>query len=73
MVGGQREAFERAQPVLEVLRRLVFHAGGAGAGQHAKMVNQIAIASGLVGDCEALVPDELRLSSVEWPDEEVRS
>lgn len=55
MVGGRPEAFERARPLLEELGRLVFHAGGAGAGQHTKMVNQIAIASGLVGVCEALV------------------
>ncbi len=55
MVGGNEDAFERARPLLEILGRLVFHAGGPGAGQHTKMVNQIAIASGLVGVCEALI------------------
>jgi 3-hydroxyisobutyrate dehydrogenase len=55
MVGGKTEAFERAQPLLEVFSRLVVHEGESGAGQHTKMVNQIAIASGLVGVCEALV------------------
>jgi 3-hydroxyisobutyrate dehydrogenase len=55
MVGGRREAFERALPLFERLGRVVFHAGPPGSGQHTKMVNQIAIASGLVGVCEALL------------------
>ncbi|MGZ4372536.1 MAG: NAD(P)-dependent oxidoreductase [Gaiellaceae bacterium] len=55
MVGGKPEAFDRALPLLEVFSRLVVHEGGPGAGQHTKMVNQIAIASGLIGVCEALV------------------
>jgi 3-hydroxyisobutyrate dehydrogenase len=55
MVGGRGEAFERALPLFERLGRVVFHAGGPGSGQHTKMVNQIAIASGLVGVCEALL------------------
>ena len=55
MVGGRREAFDRAQPLLDKLGRLVFYAGEAGAGQHTKMANQIAIASGMIGVCEALV------------------
>lgn len=55
MVGGQPEAFERALPVLELMGRTVVHQGGPGAGQHTKMVNQVAIASGMIGVCEALV------------------
>jgi len=55
MVGGKPEAFERAQPLLDAFSRLVVLEGGPGAGQHTKMVNQIAIASGLIGVCEALV------------------
>ncbi|HTV10403.1 MAG TPA: NAD(P)-dependent oxidoreductase [Acidimicrobiales bacterium] len=55
MVGGKREVFDRALPVFEKLGGVVNLAGGAGAGQHTKMVNQIAIASGMVGVCEALV------------------
>jgi 3-hydroxyisobutyrate dehydrogenase len=42
-------------PLFERLGRVVFHAGPPGSGQHTKMVNQIAIASGLVGVCEALL------------------
>jgi 3-hydroxyisobutyrate dehydrogenase len=55
MAGGSADAFERARPVLEVLGRTVVHAGGPGAGQHTKMTNQIAIASGMIGLCEALL------------------
>jgi 3-hydroxyisobutyrate dehydrogenase len=54
MCGGRPEAFDAARPVLELLGtpRLL---GEAGAGQHAKLVNQIAISSGMVALCEALV------------------
>lgn len=55
MVGGRASAFERVRPLLETMGRKIVHAGGPGAGQHTKMVNQIAIASGIVGVCEALV------------------
>ena len=55
MVGGDAEAFERARPLFEVLGRMAVHEGGPGAGQHTKMVNQIAIAGGMIGVCEALL------------------
>ncbi len=55
MAGGSADALERARPVLEVMGRTVVHAGGPGAGQHTKMTNQIAIASGMIGLCEALL------------------
>jgi 3-hydroxyisobutyrate dehydrogenase len=55
MVGGTESAFARARPLLEVLGKTIVHEGGPGAGQHTKMVNQIAIASGMIGVCEALV------------------
>lgn len=55
MVGGRREAFEHALPVLEVLGKSVSLEGGPGSGQHTKMVNQIAIASGMISMCEALL------------------
>ena len=55
MVGGEEEAFDRVLPVLQRLGKVVTHQGGPGAGQHTKMVNQIAIASGMVGVCEALL------------------
>jgi 3-hydroxyisobutyrate dehydrogenase len=55
MVGGEEEAFQRALPVLQRLGKVVTYEGGPGAGQHTKMVNQIAISSGMVGVCEALL------------------
>jgi len=55
MVGGTPEAFERARPLFGILGRTIVHQGGPGAGQHAKMVNQIAIASNMIGVCEALL------------------
>jgi 3-hydroxyisobutyrate dehydrogenase len=55
MVGGTSEAFERARPLLETFGRAIQLQGGPGAGQHTKMANQIAIASGMIGVCEALL------------------
>jgi 3-hydroxyisobutyrate dehydrogenase len=55
MVGGDASAFERARPLFEVLGKTITHSGEAGAGQHTKMMNQIAIASGMIGLCEALL------------------
>lgn len=55
MVGGEADAFERARPVLDVVGGTVVHEGAPGAGQHVKMVNQITIASGMIGLCEALL------------------
>jgi 3-hydroxyisobutyrate dehydrogenase len=55
MVGGRQEAFDTALPVFQRLGQTVTYEGGPGAGQHTKMVNQIAIASGMIGVCEALL------------------
>ncbi|HET9103829.1 MAG TPA: NAD(P)-dependent oxidoreductase [Solirubrobacteraceae bacterium] len=55
MAGGDEPAFARAQPVFEVLGRSATLQGGPGSGQHTKMVNQIAIASGMIGVCEAML------------------
>jgi 3-hydroxyisobutyrate dehydrogenase len=55
MVGGQDADVERVRPLLEVMGKTIVHEGGAGAGQHTKMVNQILIATGMIGVCEALL------------------
>jgi 3-hydroxyisobutyrate dehydrogenase len=55
MVGGRNEDFERALPVFRCLGKSVTLVDGPGAGQHTKMANQVAIASGMVGVCEALL------------------
>ncbi len=55
MVGGEPEDFQRVRPLLETLGRRVVLQGGPGAGQHAKMVNQILIATTMIGVCEGLL------------------
>jgi 3-hydroxyisobutyrate dehydrogenase len=55
MVGASAEGFARAQPLLETFGKTIVHLGGPGSGQHTKMVNQIAISSGMVAVCEALL------------------
>ena len=55
MVGGAEEAVERVRPVLETMGSAVVHQGGPGAGQHTKAVNQILIATGMIGVSEALL------------------
>lgn len=55
MVGGETEAYQRAEPLLSVLGKTVVHLGGPGSGQQTKVMNQITIAAGMIGICEALV------------------
>ncbi len=54
MCGGDPSAFDRVQPVLMAYSRAVTHLGASGAGQLAKMVNQISVAGLLQGLAEAL-------------------
>jgi 3-hydroxyisobutyrate dehydrogenase-like beta-hydroxyacid dehydrogenase len=54
MVGGSKEGFERAQPVLSVLGKHVIHVGDAGAGQAVKLVNQLMISIIMIANAEAL-------------------
>ena len=54
MVGGDEDAFERAEPLLKAMGSNVVYEGPAGSGQHTKMANQIAIAGAVSGVCEAL-------------------
>ena len=55
MVGGDTEAVSRANPLFTVMGSTIVHQGGPGAGQHTKAVNQILIASGMIGVSEALL------------------
>lgn len=55
MVGGEPEAFERVRPLFEKMGRIILLQGGAGAGQHTKMCNQIVIAGSMIGVCESLL------------------
>jgi 3-hydroxyisobutyrate dehydrogenase len=55
MIGGDNEAVSRVMPLFEILGKNIVHQGGAGAGQHTKMCNQIVIAGTMIGVCESLV------------------
>jgi 3-hydroxyisobutyrate dehydrogenase len=54
MVGGAKEAFEVCKPIFDIMGQNIILQGEAGAGQHTKMCNQIAIASNMMGVCEAI-------------------
>jgi 3-hydroxyisobutyrate dehydrogenase len=55
MVGGEEDDVEAIRPLLNLLGTNIVYQGRAGAGQHTKMCNQIAIASNMIGVCEAIV------------------
>lgn len=54
MVGGSDAAFARAEAVLAPMAKAVIHAGAPGAGQVAKMCNNMLLAIHMIGTCEAL-------------------
>ncbi len=53
MVGGEADAFARAKPVLEKMGKNIFHAGGAGNGQAAKIANNMLLGITMIATCEA--------------------
>jgi len=55
MVGGPKDEFHRLLPLFSLMGRTIQYQGLAGSGQHTKMVNQILIATGMIGVCEALL------------------
>ena len=55
MVGGDKNVLEAIKPLLETIGKQIVHQGGPGAGQHAKMCNQIVIAGTMIGVCESLL------------------
>ena len=55
MVGGSDEGFERARPFLENMGKAVIHAGEAGAGQAAKICNNMLLGATMAATCEAFV------------------
>jgi 3-hydroxyisobutyrate dehydrogenase len=52
MVGGSDEAFKRAEAILSCMGKTVIHAGGAGAGQAAKICNNMLLGASMVATCE---------------------
>jgi len=55
MVGGSDEAFDRAKPFIEPMAKAVIHAGAAGAGQAAKICNNMILGATMAATCEAFV------------------
>jgi 3-hydroxyisobutyrate dehydrogenase len=55
MVGGDADSVNALEPIWKTLGSKWVRQGGPGAGQHTKMVNQILIATGMIGVCEALL------------------
>src|SRR5262249_8730903 len=55
MIGGDADVVEECRPLFDCMGKTVVHQGPAGSGQHTKMVNQVLIAGGMIGVCEALL------------------
>src|SRR5258705_3372204 len=55
MIGGDKAAIDTVMPLFEAMGKRIMVQGGAGAGQHTKMSNQIVIAGTMVGVCESLL------------------
>lgn len=53
MVGGSDAAFARAQPILTAMGKAVIHAGANGAGQAAKVCNNMILGAEMIATCEA--------------------
>lgn len=53
MAGGTKIAYELAEPILKGMGKNIFHAGGAGNGQAAKIANNMLLGISMIGTCEA--------------------
>jgi 3-hydroxyisobutyrate dehydrogenase len=58
MCGGSEKAFARARPILEKMGKKIVLAGGPGAGQAAKVCNNMLLAICMIGTCEAFTLGE---------------
>ena len=64
MVGGDATAFARAMPLLEIMGKRIVHCGGAGAGQAAKICNNMILGVTMIATCEGfLLAEKLGLSA----------
>ncbi|MBK7161384.1 MAG: 3-hydroxyisobutyrate dehydrogenase [Sphingomonadales bacterium] len=62
MVGGSDSAFARAAPILAAMGKAVIHAGASGAGQAAKICNNMLLGASMIATCEAfMLADKLGL------------
>ncbi|APO78983.1 3-hydroxyisobutyrate dehydrogenase (plasmid) [Rhizobium etli 8C-3] len=55
MAGGSQESFAKAKPILEAMGKKIVHCGEAGAGQAAKICNNMILGISMIGVCEAFV------------------
>jgi 3-hydroxyisobutyrate dehydrogenase len=55
MIGGETTSVQAVKPLFELLGKKILHQGGPGAGQQAKLCNQIVIAGTMIGVCESLL------------------
>jgi len=55
MIGGDKEVVDALMPLFSLMGHQIVYEGGAGAGQHIKMCNQITVAGVMIGICEALL------------------
>lgn len=64
MVGGTANEFGTAQPILQAMGKAVIHAGQSGAGQAAKICNNMLLAISMIATCESFVlADKLGLDA----------
>jgi 3-hydroxyisobutyrate dehydrogenase len=63
MCGGTKEAFQAAKPFLDIMGGKIVHCGNGGAGQSAKICNNMLLAISMIGTCEAFaLAEKLGLS-----------
>jgi len=55
LVGGSKDAFDLAKPILEIMGKNIFHAGELGCGNGAKICNNMALGISMIGASEALM------------------
>ncbi len=64
MCGGSDQAFAEAKPILEAMGKRIVHCGGPGAGQAAKICNNMTLGATMIATCEAFaLAEKLGLSS----------
>jgi len=55
MVGGSKDAYARAEPILAEMGKTVIHAGPSGAGQAAKICNNMLLGASMIATCETFL------------------
>jgi 3-hydroxyisobutyrate dehydrogenase len=63
MAGGAKAAFDKAKPILDAVSKKIVHCGDAGAGQAAKICNNMILGISMIGVCEGFaLAEKLGLS-----------